>query len=102
MGNNDLDHFLASQQKRILTAKEPVYFRIKVSPGSSRNEFVALLNTEEPTLKIRIAAPPEKGKANKEIIKFFKKQFGRPCEIVSGMTDEVKLVRVIMSKSMKI
>lgn len=89
----NLEKFLSNFKKRILKAKDPVYLCIKVIPGSSKNEFVELLESEEPTLKVRIAAPPEKGKANKEIGSFFKKSFGRRCEIVSGAGDAVKLIR---------
>lgn len=87
-----LNQFLLNLQKQLKTAQEPIYLRIKVLPGSAKNEFVELMEGEESTLKVRIAAPPEKGKANKEIVKFFKKQFGVNCEIVSGVTDAVKLI----------
>ncbi len=89
-----LQEFLLNLQKQIKTAKEPIYFRIKVLPGSAKNEFIELMQGEESTLKIRIAAPPEKGKANKEIIKFFKKELGAQCEIISGTTEPIKLIKL--------
>ena len=44
-----------------------VRFSVKVVPGSSRNRIAGLLGT---ALKINIAAAPERGKANKELVHF--------------------------------
>ncbi len=48
------------------------YLRIKVIPRSPKNEIVETMKDDsgEETIKIRIKAPPEKGKANTELIKF--------------------------------
>lgn len=75
------------------------YLRIKVIPRSPKNEIVEILEDEsgEKTYKIRIKAAPEKGKANKELIKFLSKEFCIPKEnisIISGKTEQLKLVRI--------
>ncbi|MDH3324910.1 MAG: DUF167 domain-containing protein, partial [Candidatus Peregrinibacteria bacterium] len=44
-------------------------FRAKITAGRRKSEFVEVLTDKERTVKIRIAAVPEKGKANKEIVK---------------------------------
>jgi uncharacterized protein (TIGR00251 family) len=50
---------------------------------------------EEDVLKIRVAAIPEKGKANKEIIRFLKKEFSaKKVEIVLGVVSVQKLVKI--------
>jgi len=52
---------------------------------------------EDGTLKVRVAAPPEKGKANEELCRFLAKHFGvarQTVEVVSGETATSKLVRV--------
>ena len=49
------------------------------------------------TLKVKIAAAPEKGKANAELCAFLAKHYGVPksaVTIVSGGTSTRKLVRV--------
>ncbi|MCK5535276.1 MAG: DUF167 domain-containing protein, partial [Bacteroidales bacterium] len=51
-----------------LNEKGEVYLRIKVSPNSSETTFRSKLENE--TIKIDIKAHPEKGKANKELIKY--------------------------------
>ncbi len=44
---------------------------IKVVPGAHTTQVMGLLGNR---LKIRIAAPPEKGKANKELVSFLARQ----------------------------
>ena len=47
---------------------------LKITPNSNKNEFVSF---ENDILKIKIKAPAEKGKANKELIKFISKELGK-------------------------
>lgn len=65
---------------------------VKVVPGSSRSEIVGRHGT---MLKVRVAAPPEKGKANKALIEFLAKRLDlrkADLEITSGHTSSVKQV----------
>lgn len=53
-------------------------------------------DTGEQTIKIRIKAVPEKGKANEELIKFLSKELNIPKDqitIISGKSTQLKLVR---------
>lgn len=75
------------------------YLRIKVLPKSPKNEVVEILEDAdgEKTIKIRIKAIPEKGKANAELIKFLSKELGVPrnnISIISGKTEQLKLVKI--------
>lgn len=63
---------------------------IKVIPNSDRNELVE----KEGGLRLYLKARPEKGEANKELIKFFKKEFGLRVEIKSGEKGREKVLRV--------
>ena len=75
--------------------KGRVVLRVKVIPRSANDAIVGFL--EDGTLKIRIAAVPEKGKANKELIKFLAEEFEIDKEnisIISGASDPLKLVRI--------
>lgn len=70
------------------------YLRIKVLPKSSKNEVVEIMDDE--TIKIRIKAVPEKGKANTELIKFLSKELGinrSNISILSGKTEQLKLIK---------
>ncbi|MBI4980435.1 YggU family protein [Candidatus Woesearchaeota archaeon] len=64
---------------------------LHVTPHSSRNELIE----EEGKLKLYLHAPPEKDKANKELLKFFKKELGLKVEIISGLRSREKVVRVL-------
>jgi uncharacterized protein (TIGR00251 family) len=65
---------------------------VKVVPGSSRTELVGMYGT---AYKIRIAAPPERGKANKMLIEFLAEHFRirrNAIQIISGKTSPLKQV----------
>jgi uncharacterized protein (TIGR00251 family) len=69
--------------------------RVKVIPRSPRSEIGEPL--ADGTLKVRIAAAPEKGKANEELIRVLAEHYGvrsSAIEIVSGHTSALKLVRI--------
>ena len=73
----------------------PLTLRIKVIPKSPKSEIVGEM--ADGTLKIRIAAPPEKGRANDELRSFLAKHYKVPAAnvtIVSGATSQNKLVRI--------
>lgn len=69
--------------------------RVKVTARSGRSEVAGTL--ADGTLKVRIAAAPEKGRANAELIEVLARHFQVPegsIEIVSGQTAPLKLVRI--------
>ncbi|HYP06038.1 MAG TPA: DUF167 domain-containing protein [Bryobacteraceae bacterium] len=68
---------------------------LKVIPKSSRNELVGLM--EDGSLKVKITAAPEKGKANAAVCGFLAEFFGvakKNVEIVRGETSQSKQVMV--------
>jgi len=72
-----------------------VVFTAKVVPGSSRTAVSGLLDG---MVKIKIAAQPEKGKANQCLVEFLAKKLGvkkKAISITSGQTNPVKQVQVI-------
>lgn len=76
-------------------SKGTITLRVKVIPKSATNAIVGFLDEE--TLKIRVAAVPEKGKANAELKSFLAEEFQvakENVEIISGETDVVKLIRI--------
>jgi uncharacterized protein (TIGR00251 family) len=69
--------------------------RVKVIPKSSKTELVGYL--PDGTWKIKVAAAPEKGKANKELCAFLAEYLGvapSRVEIVSGETSHHKHIRI--------
>jgi uncharacterized protein len=73
----------------------PITVRVKVTPRSTRSEVAGEL--ADGTLKVRIAAVPEHGKANLALIALLAAHFGVPhtsVAIVSGHTASLKLVKI--------
>lgn len=73
-----------------------MYLQIKVLPRSNKTEFVERMEDNE-TLKIRLKAVPEKGLANKELIRFLAGTLNIPKDkilIISGATDTRKLLKI--------
>ena len=71
-----------------------VTFTAKIVPGSSRTMVSGVLDT---MIKIRVAAAPEKGKANQCLIAFLAGQLGvkkNAIEIIAGQTSPIKQIRV--------
>ncbi|HLH42659.1 MAG TPA: DUF167 domain-containing protein [Bryobacteraceae bacterium] len=70
-------------------------FRVKVIPGSARSGVTGEL--ADGVLKVKIAAAPERGKANEELRRVLAEHYGVPkssVRILSGHTAGLKLVRV--------
>jgi uncharacterized protein len=68
--------------------------RVKAVPGASRDAIAGVLGDR---LKIRVAAPPEAGKANQAICKLLASTIGvkrQDVEILSGLASPMKCVRV--------
>ena len=69
-------------------------FQVKIVASSSRTAVAGQLDG---MLKIKIAAPPEKGKANQAIIKFLAAKLGikkKQVVIASGLTSTIKQIRI--------
>ena len=69
--------------------------QIKVIPGSPRTELAGEM--ADGTLKIRVAAPADKGKANEALCDFLAKHYNvarAAIQIISGHTSPRKLVRI--------
>jgi uncharacterized protein (TIGR00251 family) len=74
--------------------KDNKEIRLKVIPGASRNEIVGL---SDGVLHVRIAAPPVRGKANKELTAFLSRTLGvskSALTIVKGHTSRNKVITV--------
>jgi hypothetical protein len=71
-----------------------VVFAVKIVPGSSKTSMCSLMDGK---LKIKVAAAPERGKANQCLIAFLAKQLGvkkKEVNIISGRTSAAKRVHV--------
>lgn len=67
---------------------------LKVTPNAGRNEIIGF---SDGVLQVRIAAPPVKGKANKELTDFLSKTLGvskSSISIVKGQTSRNKVIAI--------
>ena len=77
-------------------------FAVRIVPRASRSEFAGEHNG---ALRIRIAAPPVEGAANRELIRLLAKTFRLPqnaVEIVSGAASKSKIVRITGADSARL
>ena len=80
---------------RITDTAKGCSFAVKVVPGSSRDR---LLGTLGESLKVAVAAAPEKGAANKALLKLLAKELKlRPAQmqILSGTTQARKQILIL-------
>jgi uncharacterized protein len=72
--------------------------QIKLTPNSRANQIDGIEASDEgPVLKIRVTAVPEKGKANKALIKLLAKETGiagSRFDVVSGTTSRKKRLNI--------
>ena len=78
-----------------LKSKGEAYLAVKVIPGAPKTEFREIMADD--TYKIAIAAAPEKGKANTELIKFLARELKilkSRLVIISGTGERTKLIKI--------
>jgi uncharacterized protein (TIGR00251 family) len=67
---------------------------VKVTPNAGRNQIAGL---KDGVLQVKIAAPPEKGKANKELTDFLAEKLGvkkSTISIIKGQTSRHKTILI--------
>ncbi len=79
--------------KAIKEIEDGILVDIEVSPNASKFE-ISGYNTWRERIEIRIKALPQKGKANKEIIKEFSKLTRNQVEIISGLKSHQKTLKI--------
>ncbi len=67
---------------------------VVVKPNAPKTEVVSWDNDKQ-ALRMNVHAAPEKGKANLEIVKFFKKKFKVDVIIVRGTKRHNKMLKIV-------
>lgn len=92
-------HLLLEAERRRFQQEGELLLSIKVSPRSSRTRWIGRM--EDGTLKVALAAPPEKGKANEELLEFLAAEFGvarSQVELIAGHASTAKRVRLTKTR----
>ena len=82
------------EQLKIQQSANAVIFSVKVVPRSSKTAVAGVLGG---MLKIKLAAAPEKGKANESLVEFLADTLGvkkNSITITSGLTSPVKTIQI--------
>jgi len=69
---------------------------VRVTPRAKKTEVIGLM--EDGTIRIRVAAVPEEGKANQALIEFLARALGisaSQIDIMGGLSSERKLISLI-------
>ena len=72
--------------------KDKGYIKIIVKPNSPNNEIVSY-DKEKDAYRVNVKSPPEKNKANIEVIKFFSKLLKKKVSIVKGLKSREKILK---------
>ncbi len=78
-----------------------IIINVKVIPNSSKNIIGEVLDDR---IKVKIKAPAVEGAANKELVKFFSKEFKvskSDIEFVGGMTSKRKRIKIPLNEKVK-
>lgn len=86
---------MLSEYRENLAKNKEIYLRVKVLPGAGKTGFLEKM--ADGTIKVAVAAAPENGRANLELIKFLAHELGvyrYQLKIVAGAGDRLKLIKV--------
>jgi uncharacterized protein (TIGR00251 family) len=78
-----------------------IIINVKAIPNSSKNVISEILNDQ---IKVKIKAPAVEGAANKELVKFFSKEFKvskSDIEFIGGMTSKRKRIKLPFNEKVK-
>ena len=79
---------------RLIVEDNAVLLPVKIVPGASRTRF---LGEWDGRARIAVAAPPEKGRANRAVLEFLAKRLGvakKNLSVVAGLTTPLKTIRI--------
>lgn len=74
------------------------FVKIKVIPNAKKSEFAGEMS--DGTIKIRVKAIPENGKANVELLNFLEKSTNNQWRLVSWKTNSIKILQEIPSENL--
>lgn len=84
---------LACRASMFMPHPDGTMMAVWVVPGASRT---LVAGSHGDAVKIRVAAPPEDGRANRAVVETLEEALGATCRIESGMTSRRK--RVVVSQ----
>ncbi len=83
--------FVECWSEAVSSHEEGYRLWVKVSPGASQNQVVGM---HDRYLKVRVTAPPERGKANRMVEKLLSAEAGMTARVISGHSSRLKKVKL--------
>ncbi|MFH0951170.1 MAG: DUF167 domain-containing protein [bacterium] len=87
---------MLSALKKILDRDGELYLRIKVRANASQTAIKQIMINQ--TVKIDVAAPPVRGQANQELMKYLAKEFAiskNNVKLIAGAGEPIKLIKLV-------
>jgi uncharacterized protein (TIGR00251 family) len=84
------------RKSRFSDARRGAAITVKVTPRARKTAVAGVM--DDGTIKIKVAAPPVDGAANKALVEFLAEALGLPpkqIDIVAGATSERKLISLV-------
>jgi uncharacterized protein (TIGR00251 family) len=84
------------REVKFSNARHGAAITVKVQPRARKTEVAGIM--DDGTIRIRVAAPPVEGAANKALIEFLAKILdipGKQIDIVAGESSERKLISLV-------
>ncbi|NOZ81023.1 MAG: YggU family protein [DPANN group archaeon] len=75
------------------TQDSPDELMVIVRTNAKKNAFLGF-DASQDAYRVAIKEPPEKGKANRELLRFLSKHFRRQARLISGATSRKKRIRL--------
>lgn len=89
----------ASADKPYRASGDGVFLAVKVTPKASRNEVLGIgYHGETPVLRVRVCAAPDKGQANKALLKLIGKWLRIPVSSIRLSSGEKSRLKRIFLK----
>lgn len=67
---------------------------VHVKPNASQTKITGY-DEQRGVVRVDVAAPPEKGKANKELCAFLKKHLKKDVSVITGSASKRKVLQVV-------
>jgi uncharacterized protein (TIGR00251 family) len=87
---------MAKRRSQLQRGGQSTRLRLRVSPGAARTELVGRHGSGS-TWKVRVSAPPERGRANDAVVELLAARLRVPrasLSVVSGQTGRDKVVEL--------
>ncbi len=78
--------------KEIILGRKAI--KVSIKPSSPCTELTDY-DPDKDLFYVKLKAVPEKGRANRELLRFLQRLLNRKVKIISGSTSRIKLIKIL-------